>query len=270
MLAKALTAKAIQMCAAGTAAALTPTANYEISVHSGPALVRQPDNAADAEATVRDLIARGADFDAGPLAINVQDFDRFGVTPASLWDACALARASADAGGPSLASVVELVRSAFGARITDTARPMNAKYGAEHSWHKYGQAVDFVPLAGLHSIDRAQIRAVMAANGIRLVELLGPGDPGHSNHWHIAFARADQPASERVPGEGNEAWNVTIAASDAVPIAPASLTVSPSSASSPQSAVTPAAHPAILAQKAPPQCDVFAVAEWKQRQGDGS
>src|SRR3546814_13107053 len=28
----------------------------------------------------------------------------------------------------------------------------------------------------------------MAANGIRIVELLGPGDPGHSDHWHVAFA----------------------------------------------------------------------------------
>lgn len=84
-------------------------------------------------------------------------------------------------------TVAGLIARGFDAHITDTWRPMNATYGAEHSFHKYGQAVDFVPRAGLGSIDRAQIRALMATNGIGIVELLGPGDPGHSDHWHVAF-----------------------------------------------------------------------------------
>ncbi|MBB6193136.1 hypothetical protein FHS51_003392 [Sphingobium wenxiniae] len=84
-------------------------------------------------------------------------------------------------------AVAGLIARTFDARITDTWRAMNAAYGAEHSFHKYGRAVDFVPRAGLGSIDRAQIRSLMAANGIAITELLGPGDPGHSDHWHVAF-----------------------------------------------------------------------------------
>src|SRR3546814_5957477 len=67
-------------------------------------------------------------------------------------------------------------------------RPVDAGYGAKGSYHKTGQAVDFVPRGGVGAISRAQIRALMAANGIRVLELLGPGDPGHSDHWHVAFA----------------------------------------------------------------------------------
>ncbi|MFX9669148.1 hypothetical protein ABTU75_19750, partial [Acinetobacter baumannii] len=65
-------------------------------------------------------------------------------------------------------------------------------YGAANSFHKYGQAVDFVPRAGLHTITREQIRAVMAQHGIRVAELLGPGDRGHADHWHLAFYTGDQ------------------------------------------------------------------------------
>src|SRR3546814_19067670 len=64
-------------------------------------------------------------------------------------------------------------------RITDMVRPVDAGYGAKGSYHKTGQAVDFVPRGGVGAISRAQIRALMAANGIRVLELLGPGDPGH-------------------------------------------------------------------------------------------
>lgn len=97
--------------------------------------------------------------------------------------------ASVTYSGPSsVAYVSELVRTVFNARITDTVRPLNATYGATNSYHKHGQAIDFVPRAGLNSIDRAQIRSVMGQAGVRLIELLGPGDRGHNNHWHIAFA----------------------------------------------------------------------------------
>jgi hypothetical protein len=73
MLPAVLTAKAIQLCAAGLGAAVTtPAPPYAIIVHTGASLTRQPDNEADAEATVRDLLALGADFDAGPLAIKGQ------------------------------------------------------------------------------------------------------------------------------------------------------------------------------------------------------
>ena len=85
--------------------------------------------------------------------------------------------------------VSRLLLSAFGGRITDTWRSWNATYGAIGSYHKSGQAVDLVPAGGVHAIAKADIEAVMSAQGIRLLELLGPGDRGHDDHWHVAFAR---------------------------------------------------------------------------------
>ena len=96
---------------------------------------------------------------------------------------------SADASAGYVASILA---AAFNARITDTWRALEANYGAANSFHKYGQAVDFVPRAGLHTITREQIRAVMAQHGIRVAELLGPGDRGHADHWHLAFYTGDQ------------------------------------------------------------------------------
>lgn len=98
-----------------------------------------------------------------------------------------------------VAYVANIVQRAFDARITDTVRAQNVNYGAANSYHKRGQAIDFVPRAGLTSINRDQIRAVMAQSGVQLVELFGPGDPGHSNHWHIAFSLTGQGPSASPP-----------------------------------------------------------------------
>jgi hypothetical protein len=266
MLPAGLTAKAIQLCAAGFGGGVTPLpAPYAISVHAGAALSREPVTEADAELTVRDLIALGADFVAGPLAISGRDFATYGVTPASVFDPCALAHigdgtAGTPAGGaPTVSNVTALVRRAFGARITDTIRPMNASYGARYSWHKFGQAVDFVPAGGVNSINRDQIRALMGQSGIRLIELLGPGDRGHSNHWHIAFARPGQVIDRTRPIEEDEDWIVNVASADG----PASTPVGTEAHIAPASALQ-------TAGKAPPQWDVFASAEWRASQGGGS
>lgn len=270
MLPAGLLAKAIHLCAAGMIAAGVPApANenlYVINVHAGATLRQQPTNAADAAATVRDLLARGADFDAGPLGINGRDFERDGVTPASAFSPCALGHVEADAptssetGLPAVSDVVALVRQAFGARITDTLRPVNASYGALHSWHKVGQAVDFVPAGGVMAINREQIRTLMAAHGIRLLELLGPGDPGHANHWHVAFARPGQSIDHKLMQEGDEDWIVTPSLASALPAPRIDKADAPS-------APAPTLH---LAAKAPPAWDVFASARWRQSQGDGS
>lgn len=111
-------------------------------------------------------------------------------------------------GGWTAQAVARVVADAFDARITDTWRPMNASYGATNSFHKYGQAVDFVPRAGLHSITRQQIRSVLGARGIRVVELLGPGDPEHDDHWHVAFATSDAPERPSAPVMAAMASNV--------------------------------------------------------------
>jgi len=266
MLPVGLMAKAVQLCAAGLGGGVTPQpAPYAISVHAGAALTREPVTEAEAEATVRDLITLGADFVAGPLAIGGRDFATYGVTPASVFDACALAHigdgtaGTPASGAPTVSNVAALVRRAFGARITDTIRPINASYGARYSWHKFGQAVDFVPADGVNSINRDQIRALMGQSGIRLIELLGPGDRGHSNHWHVAFARTGQVIDRTRPIEEDEDWIVNVASADG----PASTPVVTEAHVAPASVLQTAA-------KAPPQWDVFASAEWRASQGGGS
>ena len=116
-----------------------------------------------------------------------------------------------------------------------------------------------VPAGGVNSINRDQIRALMGQSGIRLIELLGPGDRGHSNHWHVAFARPGQVIDRTRPIEEDEDWIVNVASADG-------------SASTP---VGTEAHiaPATVFQtaaKAPPQWDVFGRAEWRASQGGGS
>lgn len=215
---------------------------------------------------MRDLIALGADFSAGPLKIAGHDFASYGITPATVFDACALAHIEDDqspigsVGALSVSNVAALVRRAFGARVTDMIRPMNANYGARYSWHKFGQAVDFVPAGGVDAIDRDQIRALMAQSGIRIIELLGPGDRGHSNHWHIAFARPGQVIDRTRPIEGDEDWLITVAQGD-TPSSPTPVGVE----ASPAPASTLA-----FAAKAPPQWDVFANQEWRAAHGGGS
>lgn len=266
MLPVGLTAKAIQLCAAGLGGAVSQApVPYAITVRTGATLAAEPATRADAEATVRDLITLGADFTAGPLEIAGRDFATYGVTPASVFDACALSHIDDGASNeapdhtPTVSNVAALVRRAFGARITDTIRPMNASYGARYSWHKYGQAVDFVPAGGVGSINRDQIRALMGQSGVRLIELLGPGDRGHSNHWHIAFARPGQVIDRTRPVEEDEDWIVNVAGADA----PASAPVGTEAHTAPASILQTAA-------KAPPQWDVFANSEWRASHGGGS
>ena len=265
MLPAGLIAKAMQLCAAALAPNGVPASNqFAIAVQVGPALMRQPENGADAEATVRELISLGADFEAGPLAIRGMDFASFGVTPHSAFDACALAHLLSEAPempvarSATVSNVVALLRNGFGARITDTIRPMSATYGARYSWHKFGQAVDFVPAGGVDAVDRNQIRSLMAAHGVRLIELLGPGDRGHATHWHIAFARPGQLIDRIHPVEGDEDWVVTVASTGAR--LPASET---EGASAPASAVRGTA-------KTPPAWDVFALAAFHTAPGGGS
>ena len=266
MLPAALTAKAIQICAAMLAATDPGTAStFPIAIVGGASLVGKPRNIADAEATVRDLLALGADFTAGPLRINGRDFATYGLTPSSVFDACAIAHAAEESDqkialpSATVSSVTALLRQSFGARITDTMRPINANYGARYSWHKVGQAIDFVPAGGVGAINRAQVLALMAANGIRLIELLGPGDRGHSNHWHIAFARPGQIIDPSRSIEEDEDWILTAATTEKAGV----TMVRPEARSASVSTI-----PSTVS--APPAWDVFAVAQWRARQGGGS
>lgn len=263
MLPAAITAKATQLCAAMLAAAQpVPAVSFPVAVTSGATLLRMPQNLADAEATVRDLLAMGADFTAGPLAINGRDFATYGITPSSVFDPCRLARSGDSDTVPPLTSsatvadVTALLRRAFGARVTDTIRPANATYGARYSWHKVGQAVDFVPAGGVGTIDRDRIRALMAQHGVRLIELLGPGDQGHANHWHVAFARPGQIIDRTQPIASVEEWFVDIAQTDIGHQPPGIRQLN-------------AAPEASAAEPKPAAWDVFATTERRALQGGG-
>ncbi|WP_422058611.1 hypothetical protein [Sphingomonas sp.] len=81
--------------------------------------------------------------------------------------------------------VGDLLKTAFGGTVTSTT-------GGKHvpgSYHYKGQAVDFVPAGGMGSVSKAQVRTTLEAQGVQIKELLGPGDKGHSNHFHVAFAK---------------------------------------------------------------------------------
>lgn len=160
----------------------------------------------------------------------------------------------------SAGSVARLLVGAFGGRITDTLRPMNATYGAENSYHKYGQAVDFVPRGGVGAISREQIRVLMAANNISILELLGPGDRGHSDHWHVAFATdARQPSTPIY--DAPPSWMVAVARpADQFPIPGGASWVAPAPTAGEDGESARDAEPA------PPAWDVFAMAAWQRRQ----
>lgn len=318
----------LQSCAANVAPA-TMTAiiqvesegdPYRIGVNSGGSLQRQPANGADATATARSLLRKGANFDAGLMQINSANFARLGVTAETVFDPCTNLRAGAalladnysrarvaghadplraalseyntgsrakglfngyvrkvyaaatgrtpalrpavvqlSYGSVSPNTVGNLLLSAFGGRITDTLRPINATYGAVHSYHKVGRAVDFVPRGGVGAITRDQIRAVMAANGVRIVELLGPGDPKHSDHWHVAWG-TDTGAPLEPPSYSQAPWAVaTYQPQQAVAGA---YQVSASLNSETRDGEEGASPP--------PAWDVFAQASWRQRQSSGS
>lgn len=103
-------------------------------------------------------------------------------------------RASRRPGDPSMpkvrpADAASLLREVFGGgTVTSTTGGKHAP----NSYHYAAQAVDFVPKGGIGSLGaswREDIRAAAAAVGIKVLELLGPGDRGHDRHLHLAFAK---------------------------------------------------------------------------------
>ncbi|MCI4653129.1 hypothetical protein [Sphingomonas aquatilis] len=77
-----------------------------------------------------------------------------------------------------------------GVRITSTT-------GGKHtagSDHYKDRAIDFVPAGGMGSITKAQVREMLVGAGVRIrrngagvEQLFGPGDKGHSDHFHVAW-----------------------------------------------------------------------------------
>ena len=85
-------------------------------------------------------------------------------------------------------AVSKMLRGALpGVQITSTT-------GGKHVANSYhyrpgGQAVDFVPAGGMSSMTKADVRRIFESRGIQIVELLGPGDKGHSDHFHVAWTK---------------------------------------------------------------------------------
>lgn len=89
--------------------------------------------------------------------------------------------------------------------------------GAKNSYHLLGQAIDIPLTVNGQPLTKAGIRAALAPLGVEIKELLGPGDKGHSDHFHIAFgkkrlapdqiARAQERAAALAQREAEQALN---------------------------------------------------------------
>jgi uncharacterized protein YcbK (DUF882 family) len=82
------------------------------------------------------------------------------------------------------------IAKALGAPITSGLRSVaknKAVGGDENSHHLTGTAIDIPLSVNGKPFSKAGIRAALAPLGVEIKELLGPGDRGHNDHFHIAF-----------------------------------------------------------------------------------
>ena len=97
-----------------------------------------------------------------------------------------------DNGAPTPAEVSRILLREFGGTITSTNKGKHT-VGSDHYRN---QAVDFVPAGGVGAITKQQIEQALAYEGILIrisskgKQLLGPGDQGHSKHFHVAFDKS--------------------------------------------------------------------------------
>ncbi len=98
-----------------------------------------------------------------------------------------------DADTLSASQVTKMLRGALpGVQITNTTRSAadNKRVGGSaNSHHLRGNAVDFVPAGGMSSMTKADVRQLFESRGIEIVELLGPGDKNHDDHFHVAWTK---------------------------------------------------------------------------------
>ncbi|MCW1431406.1 D-Ala-D-Ala carboxypeptidase family metallohydrolase [Novosphingobium sp. JCM 18896] len=84
----------------------------------------------------------------------------------------------------------EEIARALGTTITSGLRSASRNAGvggAKNSYHLIGQAIDIPLTVNGRPITKEWIRQQLEPLGIQIKELLGPGDKGHSDHFHIAF-----------------------------------------------------------------------------------
>jgi hypothetical protein len=61
--------------------------------------------------------------------------------------------------------------------------------GAANSYHLSGQAIDIPLTLNGKPLTKEGIRSELEAAGVIIKELLGPGDKGHNDHFHVAFSK---------------------------------------------------------------------------------
>ena len=97
-------------------------------------------------------------------------------------------------------AVAKLLRDALpGVRVTSTTRTAqhNAEVGgAPNSYHVRGNAVDFVPAGGMKSMTKEDVKRLFTSRGIDVLEVFGPGDAGHSDHFHVAWTKGKNALDE--------------------------------------------------------------------------
>jgi hypothetical protein len=98
-----------------------------------------------------------------------------------------------DADTLTATAVAKMLRGALpGVQITNTTRSFadNKRVGGSAtSHHLRGNAVDFVPAGGMSAMTKADVRQLFESRGIEIVELLGPGDKNHNDHFHVAWTK---------------------------------------------------------------------------------
>lgn len=105
-------------------------------------------------------------------------------------------KASRGNSGTSLPPVTGAeVARLIGAPITSgkrTAAQNRAVGGAANSLHLTGEAIDIPLTVGGKPLTKAGIRSALEGAGIKVREILGPGDKNHSDHFHVGFDRKRQ------------------------------------------------------------------------------
>jgi uncharacterized protein YcbK (DUF882 family) len=118
-------------------------------------------------------------------------------------------RASSSTRAPSLPPVtMSEVANILGAPITSGLRTQaqnRAVGGAPNSLHLIGQAIDIPLTVNGRPLTKAGIRSALEAAGVKVREILGPGDAGHDDHFHVGFDRKRQRPDQIASAAGREA-----------------------------------------------------------------
>lgn len=99
-------------------------------------------------------------------------------------------KAGADARLPDV--TMQEVADILGAPITSGKRSAEHNKrvgGAKNSYHLAGLAIDIPLTVGGRPLSKAGIAGALAEAGVEVKELKGPGDKGHADHFHVAFAK---------------------------------------------------------------------------------